>query len=372
MLEQVNKLRALLREKHPPTLIVVITVLSIVLQVLLQIAGLFPSTHTTTIVERTPAPATQHATAVTAKADVVPATCPAPAQLGGCLQATAPHPVLAGLASVRTILGPKGPDVSSYQPNVNWVQVKAAAYRFAFVKATEGRSYVNPYFARDWRELQRLGLPHGAYDFARPQPGWSGAAEARHYYAIVKAAGGFNSLPPVLDVEASVLGSTATHAWVGQFVAEIRHLTGRHDVTIYTGAWFWNPRSCCSSFGTHLWVSGYANSITLPSGWSHADFWQFTDGTYGPFPHAVPGIGKVDISVYRGGDLAALAGGQSAAQARRKAKERALKAARRSHRIVHAKIHKRCRGHVAHHSAACHVLFAQNARLHHRYGRALK
>jgi GH25 family lysozyme M1 (1,4-beta-N-acetylmuramidase) len=35
---------------------------------------------------------------------------------------------------------PKGIDVSSYQPNVNWGNVKAQGYTFAYIKATEGTS----------------------------------------------------------------------------------------------------------------------------------------------------------------------------------------------------------------------------------------
>lgn len=361
MLEQVKSLLALLRGKNPPWLLVAATVLSIAASVLVQLAGVGETSHTTTVIERPPAPVA----AKVAKLDLTPASCPEPAQLGQCLQATAPHSLLAGAASVRTIAGPKGPDVSSYQPNSNWVQVKAAGYRFAFVKATEGRGYVNPYFARDWRELARLKVAHGAYDFARPQPGWSGADEARHFYAIVHSAGGFHSLPPVLDVEASVLSASATRAWVGQFVHEIRALTGRKAVTIYTGAWFWDPHVGGQTFGTHLWVSGYANSVTLPHGWSHAAFWQFTDGTYGPFPHVVPGIGKVDISVYQGHDLAALAQAKPKPSKADVARARKLKVWRRHHRIAHAKLHA-CGAHRAHAGASfyCRHYRARNRRLH--------
>lgn len=35
---------------------------------------------------------------------------------------------------------PKGIDVSSYQPNVNWGNVKTQGYTFAYIKATEGTS----------------------------------------------------------------------------------------------------------------------------------------------------------------------------------------------------------------------------------------
>lgn len=43
---------------------------------------------------------------------------------------------------------------------------------------------------------------------------------------------------------------------------------------------------------------------------------------------------------------------------------------RRSHRIIHAKIAKTCRG-KARHTTRCRVLFARNGRLHAKYGKAL-
>lgn len=371
MLEQVKTLLALLRQKHPPVLLVAATVLSIVASVLTTMAT-SPAPKTTTVVQA-PTPAKVKAASLTVQS--LPTTCnpPVPAVMGACAprsgyQALAAVSALAHV-STSTMRGQLGPDVSSYQPSVIWSLVKRAGFRFAFVKATEGPSYTNPYFARYWRELHAVGLAHGAYDFARPQAGWSGAADARRFHAVVKAAGGFDSLPPVLDVEASVLSPAATHRWVAQWVAEIRRLTGRHDVIIYTGAWFWDPRVAGPSLGTKLWVSGYASAVRLPRAWNRSEFWQFTDGAYGPQPHYVPGIGRVDVSVYRGGNLAALAQQAHRPTAAEK-RAAALRVARRAHRIVHAKIRRRCRGR-SRHGTACHVLFARNGRLHAKYGKAL-
>ena len=46
-----------------------------------------------------------------------------------------------------------GVDVASYQhpggAAIDWGQVRSAGHRFAYVKASEGTSYTNPYFAQD-------------------------------------------------------------------------------------------------------------------------------------------------------------------------------------------------------------------------------
>src|SRR5215472_5038540 len=45
----------------------------------------------------------------------------------------------------------KGIDVASYQesPGINWARVRAAGYRFASIKVTEGTYYINPYARAD-------------------------------------------------------------------------------------------------------------------------------------------------------------------------------------------------------------------------------
>src|SRR3954454_16130047 len=65
-----------------------------------------------------------------------------------------------------------GPDVASYQhpygARINWRKVARSHKDFAIVKATEGSSYRNPWFRRDYVGSRRAGLVRGSYHFARP------------------------------------------------------------------------------------------------------------------------------------------------------------------------------------------------------------
>ena len=54
-----------------------------------------------------------------------------------------------GVPAVRPA-GLPGLDVSSWQGNVDWLAVAINGGRFAYVKATEGTSYVNPYFTQQY------------------------------------------------------------------------------------------------------------------------------------------------------------------------------------------------------------------------------
>ncbi len=54
-----------------------------------------------------------------------------------------------------------GMDVSGYQGNVNWSSAYANGARFAYVKATEGTGYTNPYFAQQYNGSYNVGMIRG-------------------------------------------------------------------------------------------------------------------------------------------------------------------------------------------------------------------
>ena len=92
-------------------------------------------------------------------------------------------------------------DVSSHQQNLDWVSAYAAGSRFAYVKATEGTYYTNPYFAQQYVGSADVGMIRGAYHFANPRTS-SGADQARYF---VNHGGGWSNdgrtLPGLLDIE---------------------------------------------------------------------------------------------------------------------------------------------------------------------------
>lgn len=59
----------------------------------------------------------------------------------------------------------KGLDVSEFQGEVDWEQVKAAGYQFAMLRAGYGYNTVDKQFRRNASECNRIGLPIGAYWF---------------------------------------------------------------------------------------------------------------------------------------------------------------------------------------------------------------
>ena len=64
-----------------------------------------------------------------------------------------------------------GIDVSHYQNRIFWDSVRAADIQFAFVKATEGATFQDSFFCKNWDEMAENGLKRGAYHYFRPKSG---------------------------------------------------------------------------------------------------------------------------------------------------------------------------------------------------------
>ncbi len=186
----------------------------------------------------------------------------------------------------------KGLDVSSWQGNVDWNAVKANGATFAYVKATEGVAYTNPYFAQQYNGSYNVGLIRGAYHFALPDRS-SGATQADYF---VNHGGGWSrdgkTLPGALDIEYNPYGATcyglsqsAMVSWIRDFINRYYARTGRWAVIYTTTDWWTTCTGNYSGFAANnpLWIARYASSPgTLPAGWSYYTFWQYASS--GTFP----------------------------------------------------------------------------------------
>lgn len=188
-----------------------------------------------------------------------------------------------------TVGQPLGLDVSSWQGSVNWTDVKNKGARFAYVKATEGTSYRNPYFGAQYGGATSAGLFRGAYHFAAPSVS-DGATQAQFF---VNNGGGWSAdgvtMPPTLDIEDNPYGGTdkcygmtpsQLTTWVRDFTSTLYRLTNKQAM-IYTGYWFW--RDCLgntSEFSSTnpLWLASYyTSSPAVPGGWSSYTIWQYAN-----------------------------------------------------------------------------------------------
>lgn len=181
-----------------------------------------------------------------------------------------------------------GIDISNHQAGADLSKAKAAGCAFVFAKATEGLTYTDDHFAGFRAQAKSLGLPFGAYHFARPQAGRTGDQEAR---AFLNVAGKPDGLPHVLDLEDTTLSSQATTGWALDWLTTVHKATGVRPI-IYTYTAFAQGRLYPSTAlaAYPLWLANYRTTPPpAPQPWSSWLVWQHTSSA------TVPGIpGRCD------------------------------------------------------------------------------
>ncbi|MED2584718.1 GH25 family lysozyme, partial [Bacillus thuringiensis] len=91
----------------------------------------------------------------------------------------------------------KGADVASYQGDIDWRELEKQNMKFAFIKATEGSSFVDEYFSKNWRNANKTDMRIGAYHFFSFDS--KGETQAEQFIRTVPKYK--QALPPVIDVE---------------------------------------------------------------------------------------------------------------------------------------------------------------------------
>jgi GH25 family lysozyme M1 (1,4-beta-N-acetylmuramidase) len=192
-----------------------------------------------------------------------------------------------GTAGLAAATQTPGIDVSKWQGNVNWASWWSQGKKFAYVKATEGTSYRNEYFAQQYNGSYNVGMIRGSYHFALPGNS-SGTAQADYF---VDHGGGWSAdgktLPGVLDIEYNPYGATcyglsqaSMRSWISAFTSRFKARTGRDAVIYSTTSWWTTCTGNTSQFSqtNPLWIARYSSSPgTLPNGWAYYTFWQYTD-----------------------------------------------------------------------------------------------
>jgi lysozyme len=163
-------------------------------------------------------------------------------------------------------------------------------------KATEGLNYTDPAYMTRRSEALAAGLWWGAYHFAT---GDDATAQAEHFLSIVNP--GPNDLL-VLDFEQNTAGASMTLDGAEEFVTHVQAATGRWP-GFYSGSYI--DQSLGQSQNSTLancwfWLSEYGPTPHVPANWSTWTLWQYTDGSVGPEPHSVSGVGNCDRDQFNG------------------------------------------------------------------------
>ncbi|WJX98925.1 GH25 family lysozyme [Curtobacterium sp. 458] len=190
----------------------------------------------------------------------------------------------------------QGFDISAWQPNVNFRNAYNAGARFAYIKATEGVSYVSPVYKEHYATARTRNIIRGGYVYAQPSQA-SGAATANFFF---KNGGGWSAdgltLPPLLDIEYGSASQGVCYgkswadmrSWIKDFSNTVYKKIGRYPLIYTTTDWWKRCTNNSSQFQDNpLFVALYpvkdfTNPGTVGNSWKNYSFWQWASS--GPLP----------------------------------------------------------------------------------------
>jgi lysozyme len=187
-------------------------------------------------------------------------------------------------------------DISHNNGTVHLDQAKADGIIGVVHKATEGTTFFDPMYLTNKAQALNNGLLWGAYHFGI---GGDGVAQAQYF---LKEVGTYDNTLLVLDFETNPQGPSMSLDEARAFVTEVNQQTGRFP-GLYSGSYIKQLLGSEKDpvlAQCWLWLPEYGPTPVVPANWSTWTMWQYTDGTHGPEPHFVNGIGNCDRDQFNG------------------------------------------------------------------------
>lgn len=167
----------------------------------------------------------------------------------------------------------EGIDISHHQHHIDWDQVATEPISYVYIKATEGRGFVDDRYVRNVSEAHRVGLSVGSYHFYRPNTNWQ--EQFANMIAVVKVEE--QDLVPLIDVEDR--GRVSESKFIEDlklFVEAVERHYGKRPL-IYSGQNFYN-RYLSGHFPQHQFmIARYNSDRPLLSDGKDYIIWQYSE-----------------------------------------------------------------------------------------------
>ena len=169
-----------------------------------------------------------------------------------------------------------GIDVSGWQGNIDYSEVASSGIEIVYMKASEGTSFVDPYFNQNYTNAKANGLKVGFYHYLTARSNSEAVAEANFFVSTIsgmtpdcRLAMDFESFGSLSAEEINEIGLT--------FMQTVESLSGK-EMVIYS-----DTSNASNIFGGSLtnyplWVAQYEVEEPTPNGnWNSWVGWQYTD-----------------------------------------------------------------------------------------------
>lgn len=169
-----------------------------------------------------------------------------------------------------------GIDVSEWQGDINFTDVKASGIKIVYIKSTEGSTYIDPYFKSHYYSAKQNGLNIGFYHFLTARNEEEAIIEARFFASAINGLDSDCKL--AMDFEVfNDLTLTEINDIALAFLTETERLTGK-EVIVYSDAY--NARATFSSRLSSkypIWVAEYGSEEPENGQWSTWTGFQYTN-----------------------------------------------------------------------------------------------
>lgn len=168
-----------------------------------------------------------------------------------------------------------GIDVSSWQREIDFAQVKNSGIQIVYIKSSEGFTLVDPYFEQNYSMAKANGLKVGFYHYVTARSIDAALRQARFFVSNIsgknpdcKLAMDFESFGDLSVSEINSIGLA--------FIREVERLSGKEAI-VYSNTY--TARTIFSGELTNypLWVAQYGVDWPTPNGkWNSWAGWQYT------------------------------------------------------------------------------------------------
>lgn len=169
-----------------------------------------------------------------------------------------------------------GIDVSGWQGNIDYSEVASSGIEIVYMKASEGTSFVDPYFNQNYTNAKANGLKVGFYHYLTARSNSEAVAQANFFVSTIsgmtpdcRLAMDFESFGSLSAEKINEIGLT--------FMQTVESLSGK-EMVIYS-----DTSNASNIFGGGLtnyplWVAQYEVEEPTPNGnWNSWVGWQYTD-----------------------------------------------------------------------------------------------
>lgn len=173
----------------------------------------------------------------------------------------------------------EGLDVSNWQGDIDYAQVKAAGIEVVYIKASEGTTYKDPYFERNYANAKANGLKVGFYHFVTATNVQAARNQAQFFASVISGKTPDCKLAMDFEQFRGGISVNEINEISKVFLETVQQLTGK-EILIYS-----NLNDAQRVFSRELanqyplWVAYWGSESGLlnsTSNWQNWEGWQYT------------------------------------------------------------------------------------------------